>query len=342
MLGGAVGDALGAPVEFWPIREIREKFGTLGIRDFFPAYGKRGAITDDTQMALFTAEGLLRAESQKRRGGPVDYVGGVHQAYLRWLLTQRDTSHHKDFPAATKIENLGWLYRTRELRCNRAPGNTCITPLRSNKVGAPDRPINFSKGCGGLMRIAPVGLFFDDAQTAFDMGCAIAAITHGHPTGYLSAGAFAAMIRLVLEGNSLAASVETAMSLLKRKRLHQECLEALERAASSAFGSEPTAESVELLGAGWVAEEALAIALYCALAAEGDFEKGIVLAVNHGGDSDSTGSIAGNLLGTALGVESIPARWLETIELQSVIESISDDLRSKYREGEEWLRKYPP
>jgi ADP-ribosylglycohydrolase len=341
MLGGAVGDALGAPVEFWALRQIREKFGAQGIRDFVPAYGKLGAITDDTQMALFTAEGLLRAESRKRRGGAADYVAEVHQAYLRWLLTQRDTSHHKSFPAATKIENLGWLYRIRELRCSRAPGNTCITSLRGDRVGAPDRPVNFSKGCGGLMRIAPVGLFFDDAQKAFDMGCGIAAITHGHPSGYLSAGAFATMIRLVLDGNSLAAAIESAMSLLKTRRLHQECLKALEHAASSAFGSEPTADSVELHGAGWVAEEALAIAIYCALAADGDFETGVALAVNHSGDSDSTGAIAGNLLGAALGAGSIPPRWLDTVELRSVIESVADDLHVKYREGEEWHKRYP-
>jgi ADP-ribosylglycohydrolase len=341
MLGGAVGDALGAPLEFWGLREIREKFGAQGIRDFVPAYGKLGAITDDTQMALFTAEGLLRAESQKRRSGTADYVTEVHQAYLRWLLTQRDTSHHKTFPAATKIENLGWLYRIRELRCSRAPGNTCIAALRGDRAGTPDRPVNFSKGCGGLMRIAPVGLFFDDAQKAFDMGCGIAAITHGHPSGYLSAGAFAAMIRLAMDGNSLAAAVESAISLLKTRRLHQECLKALEHAASSAFGSEPTAESVELLGAGWVAEEALAIAIYCALSADGNFEKGVALAVNHSGDSDSTGAIAGNLLGTALGAGSIPPRWLDTVELRSVIESVADDLHVKYREGEEWHKRYP-
>jgi len=79
------------------------------------------------------------------------------------------------------------------------------------------------------------------------------------------------------------------------------------------------------LGKGFVAEEALAIGLYCALGAK-DFEDGIILAVNHSGDSDSTGTITGNLLGAAAGVEAIPQRWLAQLEMRSTIEAIADDL----------------
>ena len=60
LLAGAAGDALGAPVEFDSLARIREKYGPQGIRDFAPAYGKLGAITDDTQMTLFTAEAMIR------------------------------------------------------------------------------------------------------------------------------------------------------------------------------------------------------------------------------------------------------------------------------------------
>jgi len=64
LLGGAVGDALGWPVEFIPsMQGIREKFGPGGILD--PVANAQGVfeITDDTQMTLFTAEGLLLAEA---------------------------------------------------------------------------------------------------------------------------------------------------------------------------------------------------------------------------------------------------------------------------------------
>lgn len=72
LLAGAAGDALGAAVEFMDWPSIRQKFGERGIRDFAPAFGKLGAVTDDTQMMLFTAEGLLRAwVRQSSRERPV-------------------------------------------------------------------------------------------------------------------------------------------------------------------------------------------------------------------------------------------------------------------------------
>jgi ADP-ribosylglycohydrolase len=86
---------------------------------------------------------------------------------------------------------------------------------------------------------------------------------------------------------------------------------------------------VESLGGGWIAEEALAIGLFCALVAR-DFKGGVLLAVNHGGDSDSTGAIAGNLLGLIHGKRGIPDEWLERLELRDVIERVGRDLWSHF------------
>lgn len=109
-------------------------------------------------------------------------------------------------------------------------------------------------------------------------------------------------------------------------------------AASNVAG---TAETVELLGAGWVAEESLGIALFCALRAE-SFEHGVRLAVNHGGDSDSTGSLTGQLLGTLLGVDSIPNRWVDQVELRDIIEELARDLVGVTQgESEVWAGRYP-
>jgi ADP-ribosylglycohydrolase len=90
------------------------------------------------------------------------------------------------------------------------------------------------------------------------------------------------------------------------------------------------------MGKGFVAEEALAMGLYCALSAR-DFEDGLILAVNHSGDSDSTGSITGNLLGAAAGVEAIPDRWLRNLELRTTMEALADDLAAfpEWRLGSE-------
>ena len=130
LLGGAIGDALGAPIEFLSLKEIREQFGYDGIKDFHPAYGKLGAITDDTQMTLFTAEGLLRGLVRFRERG----IGGaeiilLHEAYLRWLETQKSPFNNDDMS-----KNNGWLMTMEALRSRRGPGNTCISSLSS---GAP-------------------------------------------------------------------------------------------------------------------------------------------------------------------------------------------------------------
>ncbi|MGI8546622.1 MAG: ADP-ribosylglycohydrolase family protein [Gemmatimonadaceae bacterium] len=110
---------------------------------------------------------------------------------------------------------------------------------------------------------------------------------------------------------------------------------ALETALTLARSGPPTVQRVEQLGQGWVAEEALAIAVYCALVAGEDFEAGVRLAVNHSGDSDSTGAITGNILGTMLGVGAIPARWLASLELRSQITEIADDIFQQYEAGAE-------
>jgi ADP-ribosylglycohydrolase len=100
-------------------------------------------------------------------------------------------------------------------------------------------------------------------------------------------------------------------------------------------------ETIGRIGGGWVGEEALAIALYCALSAQGDFARGVLLAVNHSGDSDSTGAITGNLLGLMLGNNAIPARWLGVLELREDIEALANDLCTGFDESDVWRNRYP-
>jgi ADP-ribosylglycohydrolase len=340
LLGGAVGDALGAPVEFHSIHLIRNKYGSAGITDYDVAYGRRGAITDDTQMTLFTAEGLLRAITRRRHKGVCHPASVIHQAYIRWLRTQdvRSLSHF------SQGEMDGWLIGVEGLHSSRAPGNTCLSALRGSEMGEMQRPLNNSKGCGGVMRVAPVGLVAEDEAQAFSLGCEAAAITHGHPSGYYSAGCFAAIIYHLESGRSLPEAVDKALRILKRPENdeHEECAEAIHQAVALwRVGLEPSPEVIERLGGGWVGEEALAISLYCALAAQDDFTRGVLLAVNHSGDSDSTGAITGNLLGLMLGVGAIPEKWLSELELRAEIEAMAGDLFTQFEDTDAWWNRYP-
>jgi ADP-ribosylglycohydrolase len=322
LLGGAVGDALGAPVEFDSLRAIRARFGAEGLLEPTPAFGRLGAITDDTQMTLFTAEGLILAARDPAFAGLSGTVRSVHRAYLRWLRTQGERSEHPTFERTDE----GWLLGVEALHSRRAPGSTCLSALRGDRMGSTGQPLNFSKGCGGVMRIAPVGLA-RAVGDPFAAGCEIAAITHGHPTGFLSAGFLALAIRESAAGTPLPAASEEALEELRRHPSHEECAAAVERAISLSVEKRgaPSAEDVASLGEGWVAEEALAIAVFCALAAP-DFESALRLAVNHGGDSDSTGAIAGHLLGASSGEAAIPARWLAVLELREEIERLAAEL----------------
>jgi ADP-ribosylglycohydrolase len=327
LLGGAVGDALGAPVEFMSRTEILRRFGPNGITNYAPAFGGLGTVTDDTQMTLFTAEGLIRGWVRGCFKGITSYAGVTAHAYLRWLQTQGERSTCDiDFGA----DEPGWLIQQRQLHSRRGPGNTCLSALRAMRsLGEPAG--NDSKGCGGVMRVAPVGLFtwrlrpHASPHEAFRLGVELAALTHGHPTGALTGGVLAVLVLAMTDGASLPDALAASKAILRAERSHEETLRAIEMAESLAVSRLPHAEAIATLGQGWIAEEALAIAIYCALVAR-NFRHGVILAVNHDGDSDSTGAIAGNLLGAMHGVKAIPTGWLEPLELRDVITELAEDL----------------
>jgi ADP-ribosylglycohydrolase len=237
----------------------------------------------------------------------------------------------------------GWLIQSSALWASRTPGNTCLSALRNMKrIGEP--ATNNSKGCGGVMRVAPVGLVAS-RERAFEMGCETAALTHGHPSGYLSAGFLASLIAEIVAGMPLQDAIRTAKGYLKQDPDHEEVLEAVEKAERLASAKAPNAVAAGALGAGWVAEEALAVALNSALVSP-NLEEAVVLAVNHSGDSDSTGAIAGNICGTLYGGDSIPARWLDPLELRDEISAMADDLaelhEGKLEEVTDYLwKRYP-
>jgi ADP-ribosylglycohydrolase/predicted protein tyrosine phosphatase len=335
MTGGAVGDALGAPVEFLKTEDIRQIYGSSGITDYDEAFGRIGAITDDTQMTLFTAEGLLRAWTRGSLRGVCHPPSMVYKACLRWLRTQL---LEEDAGAGSESS---LLLGFSELFSRRAPGASCQSALESGRMGTPEEPVNNSKGCGGVTRVAPAGLIQGTSEDAFRLGCDLAALTHGHPTGYLAGGMLAALIHEIRAGSGIADALEKGTRILKSWPQHEEFLSSVDRAVTLARKQKPDPESIQSLGKGWVAEEALAISLFCALGHEDDFPAGVLAAVNHDGDSDSTGAITGNLLGCRLGASSIPAGWTEGLELHELIQAMAVDLFIRFRDDRAWWERYP-
>lgn len=332
LVGGAAGDALGYPVEFQHETEIRSRYGAFGITgyDLFKGFDK-ALVTDDTQMALFTAGGLLRCAALRQSGEPLPEQECIRRAYLDWLFTQQNefAPHpfrkvqggdlpERDGHFVPRLMEERWLY------ARRAPGNTCLTALESGGQGSFSAPLNNSKGCGGIMRTAPAGLYAASPEEAMLLGAEAAVLTHGHPLGYMPAGVLSYLVYGAAKTDQpldtvTAHALDAADRLFEKIPAAKPYLPALRNLTERAlrFAADDTCtdhEAIAALGEGWVGEEALAVALYCALRYQDDFDGCLIAAVNHDGDSDSTGAIAGNILGARLGLSGIPAAFTASLE----------------------------
>ncbi len=328
ILGGAAGDALGYPVEFYNYKNILDEFGENGITEYSLSDGI-AQISDDTQMTLFTANALLYGTTLgKTRGIQMSYREYIYRCYLDWLKSQGYYVEKND---------CSWLLDIPEIYAMRAPGITCLDALMSGRAGSIRYPINDSKGCGGVMRVAPIGLYFigrDVDQKDVDiLGAEAAALTHGHELGYIPAAALTHIISLAANEDVdlslediVTDSIAAAENMFSDAEHIGEFTDIMNRAVELSHRNISDVEAISLLGKGAVAEETLAIAVYCALKYGNDFEKALVASVNHGGDSDSTGAVTGNILGAKLGLKGIPDKFIEKLEMGGIIKEIATDL----------------
>ena len=330
LIGGAAGDALGYAVEFLGEEEIFARYGENGITEYELTDGK-ALISDDTQMTLFTAAGLLHGTTRGwYKGIPINHMHDIRGAYHLWYETQTEK-----FPLPESKCSI-WLRNVPELFHRRAPGNTCMTALKWQRGEDIYSIANSSKGCGGVMRMAPVGVHFSgwlSEREVIRIGADAAAVTHGHPLGWLPAGVFAGIIQQICQnGLNVREATKKALETVKEEGWEwvnkdlEEPSALLMKALDLAYRNEWDVDAIHQLGEGWTADECLAIAVYCAFKYEDDFEKGIIAAVNHDGDSDSTGAVCGNILGARLGLKGIPEKFITNLELRDVILEVADDL----------------
>lgn len=350
LLGGALGDSLGYAIEFDSITAIRARFGEAGLQDF-KALDGGSHFSDDTQMTLYTVDGLVEVLEWANSGVGADANACLWLAYLRWLDTQGVPA-----PEQAPRPQPRWIDEQRVLRHRRAPGNACLSGLATGEMGTVYRPVNpDSKGCGTVMRSAPFGLIpHIPAESVYKLSADAASLTHGHPSARQSAGVFSLLIHSLIQGRTLAEAAQAAVQHVQSDadavpELRERLAAALRLAGASTRPVLSPEDLVSELGEGWVAEEALAVGLYAVLAtapgaapAESSataeshkaadpvehFKAAIALAINHSGDSDSTGSIAGNILGAYYGEDCLPADWLGALEAPEVIRGMADQLVS--------------
>lgn len=343
LFGGAIGDALGASVAPLDWQAIRERHGEEGLT-LASSQGETGRVTGATQTVLFTAEGMLRSFVRIQERDIYDPVAVVHHALIRWVTTQGVQPLHP------RVDRRIGLVADPRLHARRTPDETCLTAL-SQAPAFGWQPHNEGRQCGGIVRVAPIGLFpwsdflLHHRDRAFSVACESARCTHGHPCTYLAAGMFAYLLNGMLESErTLESLVPVALDFMDSGAgidFYIDCAEerdALPRSRARirflletvldlhVRGIAPTPQGIDALGDGRVAEEALAIALWCALAAK-SYRQGVLWAVNHSGDSNGTGTIAGSLLGLRFGLGGLPPEWLETLELRDWLDRLGHDLQ---------------
>ncbi len=352
LMAGAAGDALGYEVEFMSRKSILSRYGARGITEFELERNGKALISDDTQMTLFTANGMLmgltRGYMRGIGGRPENYVD---VAYLDWYYTQTGNKREilvNDF-------HFTWLRDLPEMAHLRAPGNTCLSACESLYQGKTVH--NNSKGCGGIMRVAPMGLlaaaYTSRGYRAYSLkelakaGAEIARVTHKHPLGFLPAALQTVLVyKLVpLSVSEVRVSIDdiVADTVAVLGEIYPDEFESEKQmlrgisgnAVRLAHSNLPDEVAIRNLGEGWTGEEAWAIALYCSVRHIDSVKDAIVASVNHDGDSDSTGSITGNIMGAIYGYEVIKEQNLfcppgysfeETIELSEIILTLADDL----------------
>lgn len=299
---GAIGDAFGYNVEFQSWEHIKITYGGPILFSNCDNY----IASDDTQMTLFCLEALK--ENSNLNNNNENILNKIYDYYLDWNATQ-----HNDLTIRKKFS------KQKELQKRQAPGRTCLTALGSGRYGTMEKRINDSKGCGGIMRVAPIGFLNREIDDIIYLGCMQAALTHGHPEGYLSSGFFAGLIHLGLKNVSFEESyllMKEKISVYKDSEDFVEYLNKIEKYLDYEFNN-PN-DMTDIIGEGWTGETALGLAVY-ALKKGKSFEHCLIISTNHRGDSDSTASMAGQLYAAFKTLDSKDLEVYEKIDLKNII-----------------------
>lgn len=310
LLGCAVGDALGAPLEGMSRGAIAEMHGE--VTDYLDARFGRGRITDDTQMTVALAQSITE----------IGRFEVTHTAFkfARWI--EASDSGVKEA---------------------RGVGMACAVACRRLASGAgPEESAVESAGCGSAMRAGPVGLrYCDDPAGLFDASLRQSGITHRHPEAAAGAAAIAMAVALgVRDGGDLdrAGFIRELAQFVERA----------DRGMSSRIAGladyldASPEEGFAYTGVGGYVMQTVPAALFAFIRTPYDFRSTVVTAVNAGGDTDSIGAMAGAVSGAFNGERAIPAGWKEGVEGADYLRSLAFRLHTLTPAGKPERRPLVP
>lgn len=292
--GLAIGDALGRETEFMSLHHIKSTYGVDGITDL----PEPALFTDDTQMTIAIAEALIRAGERDLES----IMQAVKEEFMKWYHSPENT---------------------------RAPGRTCLKAIASMEKGThwSQSGVRDSKGCGSAMRSAAIGYFYqDDPEKLMQVARASGLCTHGHPAADAACIGAAYLVKLALDGINPELFVSELLAFTEG--ISKEWGDAITK-VERCLGWEDKERALDYLGAGWVDEEVVSLALYCFLKYPNSYEKVVIRAANTDGDSDSIACIGGSISGAYLGVETIPENWIRRVEKSQYLNELATRLAEK-------------
>jgi ADP-ribosylglycohydrolase len=309
LLGGAVGDALAYDTN----------------------EGGKNLISDNTQLASFTVDGLIWADDRAVNRGVYAYLPCLFYSYQKWYYTQTGSLADKNYEFILG----GEILKYEELFARRGQGNTSMNALKgsiNNSFGTIKNRINNNKGCGSVMRSAPIGLYFCmDERIAFHIGCEGAALTHGHTDALLASGFLAYLISGIIQGKEIKDVAMESLAYIGDIGRESECYNKIKQALIMC-GDSP-AEVMEEIGEGRTADEAVALALYLAIRYGDDFEGAITTASKYKGNRSTISAVCGTIMGAYLGDYEIPFKWLKKLELVDLITYGADKILDRVQNG---------
>jgi ADP-ribosylglycohydrolase len=309
LLGVAVGDAVGVPVEFMS-RETLMRAPVIGMRGFGTHQQPPGTWSDDSSMTFCLAEMLC---------GGYD-LDKLARHFVNW-------KDHGYWAAYGRVFDIGIGTSAAIFRLK-----TGTSPA---KAGGIDEGSN---GNGSLMRILPLLFHIADKEIAerFELVREVSALTHRHTRSAIACFIYLELALEILQGREKRVAYgkicgETKTWLYRSEIADKEEMGLFYRILS---GGLPDMGPEKIYSSGYVLHT-LEAAIWCLLTTH-NYREAVLKAVNLGEDTDTTAAVAGGLAGLAYGWETIPSEWLGSLarrgEIESLCERLTDKTRIKWQE----------
>lgn len=341
LLGLAVGDAMGMPVDDMTWEQIQENYGPHGLLGY-DLRSDYAEITSYTQVAAFICNALLLSVSRGKGDKKLEYVKLGLKEWTRSQQFARDPE-----------SSYCWVAKLPAFRRRHCRDARMLDTLRLAAMGFPEKTNKYNTP-GSLTAAVSVGMFYNSQRLTppqiGELTAQIISLTHGDPTAFLSAAVLAYAVtgilmepELPLETQFLSAIAAMEQQFRSKYPETAQIAATLKAAVRRAEAAEPMSQVMEELQC-YSAMNCLAGAIYASLANQNDFDTAMITAVNHSGYSSAVGAITGAILGAKMGYSALPDFYVESLEPVDALCQLAGDMLSgtpaKGLFDDDWDHKY--